>query len=71
MNYITVKPILTKSRQPTEHEIDISGRQGYLLQKVGDGFYLIEFQKKIAIQKGSVKKYRLLQWYVHKDDLIF
>jgi len=54
---------LLKSRNPIEHELRLENQIGKVVQCVGDGYNLIEFESL----KIKNKKKRL-QWYVHVED---
>lgn len=69
---VTVAKELTKSREPSELGLKITGEKGRIVQVLDDGYRLIEFENLKDPQAIYKKKqYSSLKWYVHKDDLTY
>lgn len=73
---IQVNNTLTKSRNPTEHGFKLEGEKGNIIQRLPDGYNLVEFnqfkiKKKMMIRKRTVWNFNSLQWYIHFDDINF
>lgn len=67
---IQVKNILTKTRNPSEHNMKLENKVGEIIQVVGDGYCLIEFNdlKHPGMTKYAGYGAKKLQWYVHEND---
>lgn len=71
---ITVNSVLTKSRNPVEHNFDLRNQEGEIRHMLPDGYCLIRFhqfkiRKKISQFKRTIWVFEGLDWYIHKDDL--
>lgn len=69
---VTVKHSLSKTRNPSEHKIKLENQTGELIQVVGDGWCLVEFEykivKKIRVDSKTQFVNERLQWYIHELD---
>lgn len=63
---IRVNDTIHKSRNPLEYGVVINECKGKVIQKLSDGYWLIEFGMKVTV-KGKKKTW--LQWYIHETDL--
>lgn len=71
---IQVNNMLTKSRNPSEHEFTLENETGEVVHRLDDGYNLIRFRQFYLRELRRVdkkKKWMLvpLDWYIHNEDL--
>lgn len=67
---IQVNEALTKTREPKEYNLKVSGQKGKIVHRLPDGYSLVKFEhlkfkKMIRWKKGKMMP---LQWYIHRED---